>query len=225
MNVNTTSESNINCDQATHPKAVSSLGNQIKTLQSLIKSIQQSDMHIPTSSDTSSAPGYLERRHGMLDQGQTGQHHQHNRHKASPPYQRVPCPSPPRRRSGGDMGMSQQQCSVENNHPSTQAKEECPPVKYVLGDMVRSSSDMIVASCPQDAAKNVSNLKNRDFAFVKRTDGSWTFAILACRIFLESRSKQADSCEECMLFVISEGGCTKIIRKPHWAEFIRIVAT
>jgi hypothetical protein len=83
---------------------------------------------------------------------------------------------------------------------------------------------MIVASCPQDAAKNASNLKNCDFAFVKRTDGSWTFAILACRIFLEGRNKQADLKEECMLFVISEGGCTKIIRKPHWAEFIRIVA-
>lgn len=27
-----------------------------------------------------------------------------------------------------------------------------------------------------------------------------------------------------MLFVISEGGGKKIIRKPQWAEFIRIVA-
>ncbi|KAL7475358.1 hypothetical protein ACHAW6_001274, partial [Cyclotella cf. meneghiniana] len=229
LHIDTTSidvvECNSNCIQVTRPKKVSSLGHQIKSLRSLIQNIQQSDLNIPTSSDTSSAPGCLERRHSMLDLGETGQQHRQDRHTASPTAPRVSCPSPQRRSSDGDCGMSYQNCCAGNNHQSAQSKEVCPPVKYVLGDMVRSSSHMTVASCPQDAAKNASNLQNHDFAFVKRTDGSWTFAILACRIFLESQSNQADSHEECMLFVISERGGTKIIRKPHWAEFIRIVAT
>ncbi len=96
INDNTTYQSTSNCDQVTHPKEVSSLGNQIKTLRSLIQSIQQSDLNIPTSSDTFSAPGYLERRHSMLNLGQTGRQHRQDSRKASPSSLRVPCHYPPR---------------------------------------------------------------------------------------------------------------------------------
>lgn len=60
-------------------------------------------------------------------------------------------------------------------------------------------------------------MKNYEFAFIKRTDGSWTYAILAYR------STSQDE-EEFMTFVMNEEGSTKIIRMRHWAEYVRCVA-
>ncbi|KAL7517390.1 hypothetical protein ACHAWX_002315, partial [Stephanocyclus meneghinianus] len=74
-----TVECNNNYVQVPQPNETSALVNQIKNLRSLIQSIQQGDINISTSSDTSSAPGYLERRHSMLDLCQTGQQHQQDR--------------------------------------------------------------------------------------------------------------------------------------------------
>jgi hypothetical protein len=74
---------------------------------------------------------------------------------------------------------------------------------YRLGEPARSSSHMV---------SKVSTLKNYDFAFIKRTDGLWTYAILAYRT------------EESMMFVMNETGSTKIIKKRQWAEYVRCVA-
>jgi hypothetical protein len=40
---------------------------------------------------------------------------------------------------------------------------------------------MIIQDDPQEAFSQVSRLKQHDFAFIKRTDGLWTYAILAHR--------------------------------------------
>ena len=56
-----------------------------------------------------------------------------------------------------------------------------------------------------------------NFAFIKRTDGSWTYALLAHRYF------DADE-EECMMFVLQEDGTKKTIKKRQWASFVRAVA-
>ena len=85
---------------------------------------------------------------------------------------------------------------------------------YTLGETARSSSHMMSENCPQ----SVYQLKNYDFAFVKRSNGSWTYAILAHR-------SQGSSCEdEIMMFVTDEKGCTKVIAESDWASFIRCLA-
>lgn len=83
---------------------------------------------------------------------------------------------------------------------------------YILGEKARSSSHMIPGSIGM-----VSLLKTRDFVFVKRHDGSWTYAILALRSF-------QDSNEEYMMFVLNGMGSTKTIKKKHWGDLIRFVA-
>lgn len=91
---------------------------------------------------------------------------------------------------------------------------------YHLGESARSLSHMNVESSPRAAEEKASQLKNYDFAFIKRTDGSWTYAILAYRSINENGS---DPKEECMMFVMNEEGSTKMIKKPQWADFIRCV--
>merc|ERR1719296_222792 len=63
-------------------------------------------------------------------------------------------------------------------------------------------------------------LQKHDFAFVKRSDGSYSYAILAFRSF--EPIKKGTGTEECMTFVTNKIGSTKIIRERHWSEFIRM---
>ena len=88
---------------------------------------------------------------------------------------------------------------------------------YILWDTVRSPSHMIVEDCSEAALHKASQLKLHDFAFIKRSDGSWTYAILACRNTSEVNN------EECMMFVMNETGSIKYIKKRKWASFIRCV--
>jgi hypothetical protein len=88
---------------------------------------------------------------------------------------------------------------------------------YSLGDKARCTSHMIIQDDPQEAFNQVSRLKQYAFAFVKRTDGLWTYAILAHR-FVD------DEGEECMLFVMHQTGSTKRIKKNQWAGFVCLVA-
>eukprot|EP00804_Cyclotella_cryptica_P003476 CCRYP_002112-RA/>CCRYP_002112-RA protein AED:0.24 eAED:0.24 QI:677/1/1/1/0/0/2/136/361 len=87
---------------------------------------------------------------------------------------------------------------------------------YTLGQVARSSSHMVMETSHREAAKTVSELEPYDFAFIKLTKESWTYAILACRYVNESQ-------EQCLLFVFNTNGSTKEIKKPHWAELIRSV--
>lgn len=109
------------------------------------------------------------------------------------------------------------------HHNKTQAMHRGYREDYLLGETARSPSDMIIESCPQKYAKNAAQLKNYDFAFVKRTDGSWTYSILASRSFIGGLEPNEPP-EEFMLFVMSDGGSTKLIKKRQWADFIRLVA-
>jgi hypothetical protein len=88
---------------------------------------------------------------------------------------------------------------------------------YFLGDAVRCSSHMIIQDDPKEAFGQVSRLKQHDFAFIKRTDGLWTYAILAHRY-------GDDEGEECMMFVMHQIGSTKTITKKKWVSFVRLVA-
>ena len=82
---------------------------------------------------------------------------------------------------------------------------------YILGDPAKSSRHMVVESSRQDVSKKLVSLKPYDFAFIRRRDGTWTYAILACRSL------------EYMMFVLNDQGTTKTIQKRHWKSFIRCV--
>lgn len=125
-----------------------------------------------------------------------------------------------RRRSDGHLDHSQQQSN--NIRTMTSSGARCD---YILGDIAKCSSHMIIlaetTNDPQHHEKalhQVSQLKQHDFAFIKRADGSWTYAILAHRYI------QGDTNEECMMFVLNEGGATKTIKKRQWVNFVRVVA-
>lgn len=77
---------------------------------------------------------------------------------------------------------------------------------YALGQAAKAPFHMVTKSSPQEAANELSLLKSHDFAFIKRTNEIWTYALLACRFVDESK-------EECMLFLLDSSGSTKIIKK------------
>lgn len=79
---------------------------------------------------------------------------------------------------------------------------------------------MVIDHNPSTATLKVFTLKNYDFAFIKRTDGSWTYAILAYR----SNDDDDDDQEECMMFVMNAAGSTKVIKRHQWAKYVRCVA-
>eukprot|EP00956_Cyclotella_meneghiniana_P032940 scaffold92252_cov71-Cyclotella_meneghiniana.AAC.1 len=90
-------------------------------------------------------------------------------------------------------------------------------VDYVLGDPPRYLSHMIIESCPEASLKRVSSLNIHNFAFVKRSNGSWWYAMLADR-YLDMNN------EEHMMFLLSETGCTKTVRKCQWGNCVSCVA-
>ena len=101
------------------------------------------------------------------------------------------------------------------NHPNKQLKSYCSRRDdYTLGEIVRSFSHMMDVIRPQ----SVYQLENCDFAFVKRSNGSWTYAMLAHR----SRGNSHE--EEHMMFVLDEKGSSKVIDEKDWARFIRCLA-
>ena len=125
------------------------------------------------------------------------------------------CPPPPlfdRRRSDGDgrIFVSAHQEFKERSHIGNL-------LGYVLGDSPRCHSHMIVETCPKSAIERVSRLNRHDFAFVKRSNGSWSYAILADR-------HVAINNEEHMMFVLNGMGYTKIVERSQWGKCVSCVA-
>mmetsp|Transcript_2284 Transcript_2284/g.4090 ORF Transcript_2284/g.4090 Transcript_2284/m.4090 type:complete len:570 (-) Transcript_2284:14-1723(-) len=96
---------------------------------------------------------------------------------------------------------------------------------YTLGEAARSPSHMIIEGNSEKAMKAVNSLSIHDFAFVKRSDGLFHYAILAFRSNEQGDSTSNQSLEECMTFVLSDLGCTKMIKKSQWSEFVRLSST
>lgn len=78
-----------------------------------------------------------------------------------------------------------------------------------LGD-VGSPRDMVVSDSSR-ARAIVHALQKHDFAFVVRSDGSWTYAIVAER-------KEAT-----LRFVVDRRGATKELSRRRWSESVRLV--
>ena len=111
--------------------------------------------------------------------------------------------------------------------------------KYVLGEVARTPRDMMIYRSNNEAIRSASLIKKLDQAFIKRSNGLWTCAILADRALQPinaTSNRRHDSShwfteweidptamelEDSMLFVINEDGATKIIHKRNWGKFIR----
>jgi hypothetical protein len=95
---------------------------------------------------------------------------------------------------------------------------------YELGETLRHPSHTVVEPTDGRACRGVSSLDNYDFAFVKRSDGSFSYAILAYRSLEVVERGDEKSVEECMTFVMSGAGNTKKVRKRHWDKYVRLVS-
>ena len=84
---------------------------------------------------------------------------------------------------------------------------------YKLGDTLRSPDDMVAQPSREAQLIAVESLKPHDFAFVRRSDGSYSYGILAY------------SREETLVFVLCEDGSTKSIKRKYWHGAIRLVNT
>jgi hypothetical protein len=97
---------------------------------------------------------------------------------------------------------------------------------YDLGEAARSTSHMIIEPTSTDAVHAVSSLRAHDYAFVQRTDGSFSYALFAYRCMKPFKSRVGNKVvmEECMVFVVSSDGSTKLVRKRQ-RGFVRLVST
>ena len=103
---------------------------------------------------------------------------------------------------------------------------------YALGDTARVASHMIIETNPERAIHSIGTLTLYDFAWVKRSDGTYSYSILAYRSSSGGGANEADedddeegqAAEERMTFVLSNLGCTKVISKSQWGKCIRLVA-
>lgn len=106
-----------------------------------------------------------------------------------------------------------------NGMPSSSTKRKSRRERrsiYDLGDVVTSSNDMITESSSQKALLNAINMMIHSFAFVKRSNGSWRYAIVANRP-VETGPKAS------IRFVVDKRGATKTFKLKHWAMCIRLV--
>jgi len=103
----------------------------------------------------------------------------------------------------------------------TQETQEKRQHVYLLGDTIRSSSHMIIEPTPKRAAEAATLLKKHDYAFIRRSDGSYSYAIVACR---SSRPKNGATVEEeeYIMFVVDEKGSNKVVGQKHWGDVVRL---
>jgi len=100
---------------------------------------------------------------------------------------------------------------------------------YSLGVTARCLSHMIIdrTATPEQVFQSIDKLKALDFAFIKTSDGSYSYAILTCRTLepLNSTRKSTSRIlEECMVFLVSDAGSTVKLRKSRWVECVRLVS-
>ena len=98
---------------------------------------------------------------------------------------------------------------------------------YFLGDVIKSASHMITESTPERAIRAVESLQMHDFAWVKRSNGNFTYAILAYRAsnptLQEGTTSKHHNDEDFMYFVVNDTGATKMFPKSRWHDSIRLI--
>ncbi|KAL3787533.1 hypothetical protein HJC23_013742 [Cyclotella cryptica] len=89
------------------------------------------------------------------------------------------------------------------------------PRELTLGD-IATPQDMHIEPNPQKAHENAASLRLHSFAFILRSNGDWTYAILTNRP-VESGP------EASIRFVLDTEGRTKILKSKYWSKCIRLV--
>eukprot|EP00984_Skeletonema_dohrnii_P036446 scaffold37446_cov155-Skeletonema_dohrnii-CCMP3373.AAC.3 len=87
---------------------------------------------------------------------------------------------------------------------------------YVLGDEVKGDHHMMIPKTVTEALQNASTLNALDFAFVLRSNDSWTYAIVAEKSFHKDLGLV-------LRFVLDKNGTTKTIRRKYWGKGVRPV--
>mmetsp|Transcript_32516 Transcript_32516/g.68358 ORF Transcript_32516/g.68358 Transcript_32516/m.68358 type:complete len:746 (+) Transcript_32516:159-2396(+) len=126
----------------------------------------------------------------------------------------VKVPSSPGTHTSGQSGSSNSD-GDETKYSSTQSIKYPMSTTtsipgYQLGHPAKHRSHMQIA-------KNASSLKTLDFAFVLRSNGEWTYSIVA--------DKPLSDVGPLIRFVLDNKGNTKTIRKKYWEKGIRLVNT
>ena len=143
------------------------------------------------------------------------------------------------RRISMDAAIARENAALDESKRSerSERRKRKPLVRYNIGDACRTPQDMIICRSKQEAVESASLLKKWDGAFIKRSCGVWTYAILIERApqplnVLKKRLEyfywatvwEVDpryEMEDSMLFAIDGDGATKIIPKHAWAKYIR----
>lgn len=115
------------------------------------------------------------------------------------------------------------------------------PMRYNIGEGCRTPVDMLVHRSTKKAVECVSQLRKWDQAFVKRSNGTWTVAVLIDRALQPKNGvsrgngdrtavrwrsvweidRRSTELEESMLFVIDDDGATKIVNRNSWGKYVR----
>ena len=135
---------------------------------------------------------------------------------------KLPFPATDRRRAAVTFAPLPTSCDQSKDTKSKQRPTvSCAGFRrdYELGETLRSPSHMIdnIAQPITTSEENTnmgSLLQKHDFAFIKRSDGSYTYAILAC----------IDKDGERMTFVLDNYGSTKVVRKRNWEKLVCLVS-
>ncbi len=89
---------------------------------------------------------------------------------------------------------------------------------------------MAIESTEELAIEAVGSLNTHDFAFVKLSDGTYSYAIPADRSTKPVNGAKNKTChaecvmEECMTFVTTKLGSTKTVRRRHWGKYVHLVS-
>ena len=90
---------------------------------------------------------------------------------------------------------------------------------YSLGEVARSSSHMITNMEQQPYSSENghtqaidASLRNHDYAFVKRSDGTYTYSVLAYRDV------------NTLAFVMCESCSIKLVKRQYWHDHVRLVS-
>ena len=110
--------------------------------------------------------------------------------------------------------------SSNNSKPSS---VESPRKKltlpgYSLGDIPSSNRHMITPSSLKDGIEYASTLQPLDFAFILRSNGTWTYAVV-CDILNCNNNNNKSSIK----FVVDRQGCTRTIPKKYWGKYICLI--
>merc|ERR1719203_130772 len=125
----------------------------------------------------------------------------------------------------GSTSSPVQGVSAPNNSPCAETAprhEARINQTYTLGEALRCPSHMIADLGSRTAEEAASSLSIHDFAFVKRSDGVFTYAILAHRT--EGGAEPDRAAEGRLTFVLSRSGRRKTILASQCGDCVRLVA-